>query len=399
MGMASPNTISLGEALLPKQKKKAASPDGYKKMSTSFSSPGRASHASEVAGLRAHMPLETNLKDRKEQDRTLQIAAMYLGKVEMPAWVDQAINAAEPVAHGIVDVCVMVSPYVVQAVKYGMHLYDVCPVEILTALYGLALCFFGGFYVAAISAIAAFDLSGGAQISMYIQDLKEEWEAVAEMSAEDDKEDLDGDGVADVLQMSKRDLAIRKVQLFMTQVNPDRITLAIGGLYQAFLGMLITVQFKFAQTVALAVSLADNARKPMAYVLTPLLAKALPEETHVWINPAINYFCKFIGLTFAWTVQRVVACVQSAINGGHICAVNLMEFGAKRLGIEFDHTTTMIDEYVGWGLAALGIWFQITSGFALSFPFNILLLPLTIVEFFLEWAVTFMSEPSIQPTL
>ena len=46
-----------------------------------------------------------------------------------------------------------------------------------------------------------------------------------------------------------------------------------------------------------------------------------------------------------------------------------------------------MDEIVGWTVAAVGLYFQFSNGMALPFPFNILLLPLTIVEKVLRYLV------------
>jgi hypothetical protein len=42
---------------------------------------------------------------------------------------------------------------------------------------------------------------------------------------------------------------------------------------------------------------------------------------------------------------------------------------------------------VGYGLALVGLVFQLTSGFALPFPLNILLFPVTLLEYVLVWLV------------
>ena len=41
---------------------------------------------------------------------------------------------------------------------------------------------------------------------------------------------------------------------------------------------------------------------------------------------------------------------------------------------------TMLDEYAGWALAALGVYSQVSNAFGVPFPFNLLLWPVSIVE-------------------
>ena len=44
---------------------------------------------------------------------------------------------------------------------------------------------------------------------------------------------------------------------------------------------------------------------------------------------------------------------------------------------------TWADEILGASLAAVGFWYQLTAGFSLPFPVNIILAPLS----FVEWAI------------
>jgi hypothetical protein len=43
-----------------------------------------------------------------------------------------------------------------------------------------------------------------------------------------------------------------------------------------------------------------------------------------------------------------------------------------------------LDEAIGYSVAAFGFGFQFFSGFTLPFPFNIIFLPLTLIEWFLR---------------
>ena len=46
-----------------------------------------------------------------------------------------------------------------------------------------------------------------------------------------------------------------------------------------------------------------------------------------------------------------------------------------------------IDTVLGYSVALLGLWFQLSYGFALPFPLNVLLFPFTILEYALVWMV------------
>lgn len=124
-------------------------------------------------------------------------------------------------------------------------------------------------------------MSGGTEIQACFSDLCEEFNRVMELSDSDDKEDKDGDGVVDVKQVNHTELVQRKLLLVASTVDPDKVTNALAGLYQGFLSILMTVKFEFAQTIALAMSIAENARKPFAWALTPFLIKVLPPDSEV----------------------------------------------------------------------------------------------------------------------
>ena len=57
----------------------------------------------------------------------------------------------------------------------------------------------------------------------------------------------------------------------------------------------------------------------------------------------------------------------------------------------FNPEESLLDEAIGYSLAALGFGFQIFNGFALPFPLNLVFLPLTIVEWFLRIQISMES--------
>ena len=54
-------------------------------------------------------------------------------------------------------------------------------------------------------------------------------------------------------------------------------------------------------------------------------------------------------------------------------------------------STSYADEVIAYSLAAFGIYTQIFSGFDIFFPLDIVLLPLTAIEWFLRYQLTFGS--------
>ena len=92
----------------------------------------------------------------------------------------------------------------------------------------------------------------------------------------------------------------------------------------------------------------------------------------------------------------IISAFYSGLRGGKIFATALFSLLDERgclewLGAEgkpFDHDESHLDELVGYTLAAVGFIWQITSGFRLPFPLNLIFLPLTIIEWFLRWQIS-----------
>ncbi|CAM9710246.1 unnamed protein product, partial [Choristocarpus tenellus] len=124
------------------------------------------------------------------------------------------------------------------------------------------------------------------------------------------------------------------------------------------MGIIVVLKFRFARTVALAVSIGNNMRPIAARFLGPGLAFVIPKEYHQWIAPLINYTCKLVAMTIAWWIQRVISTLQSAIKGGLMFARYLLSFLSERTSMKVNHEDTFIDEALGWTLAFLGAYFQ-----------------------------------------
>jgi hypothetical protein len=88
-------------------------------------------------------------------------------------------------------------------------------------------------------------------------------------------------------------------------------------------------------------------------------------------------------VSVAWTVQRIISAFHSAMRGGLMCARNFMLYLSEMKVLKIDPEVTMLDELAGYGLAALGLYFQLSYGFSLPFPLNVLLFPFTVMEYLL----------------
>lgn len=287
--------------------------------------------------------------------------------------------------------CSELTPYVEKAYYKGMEYWEMLkpykPELLLPSLIGFIMCFFGGSFLTLIAAVEAFKLCGYentvANITIIYHDIKK----VIDASLADDKKDDDNDGTADVLQVSNAELVKRKVLLILRTVDPNRITLAIAAINAGFLGVIATLKLQFAKTITLGNAIADTIEAPVDRYVIPKVEPHIPEEYRKWIRPVISYSIRSVAISIAWFVQRIISALHSALRGGLMCSRNILKYLSVMKIYELDEKDTYLDEVVGYGLAVVGLLFQLTSGFSLPFPLNLLLFPFTIVEYILVWFV------------
>ena len=264
-----------------------------------------------------------------------------------------------PVINFTLEAIDLITPFIVKAIKVGRAIYNYLPTTIIEALGGLAMCFFGGLYPLTVAAVETFRVSGGTEALKYLNDIWEESKLVYKANKEDNKVDADGDGIADVKQMSAKAVATRKVSLVLKTINPSKLLEAYGGLAKAFAGVCATLKLQFAKVISLAVSIADAMRPVMTKLVGPIMVALVPKDYQKWISPLIDVFCKFVAGSIAWFMYRVVAAVHSGIIGGLICTRALMRFANEKKLLSWKHEDTMLDEYLGWAIAAVGVYYQV----------------------------------------
>ena len=126
--------------------------------------------------------------------------------------------------HSLLDIWTQLGPYK--------------PELLIPSFCGLVMCFFGGSFPMLIAAVEAYKMVGYESSLKCIRDLSDDFNKFLQASKQDDDRDENNDGIADVLQISKKDLAQRKVLLFLKTVDPKRVTEAIAGLNAGFLAVV-----------------------------------------------------------------------------------------------------------------------------------------------------------------
>ena len=127
---------------------------------------------------------------------------------------------------------------------------------------------------------------------------------------------------------------------------------------------------------------------PILRYVGPIMEKATPPEYRKWVKPFLSYAVQSMAISLAWTLQRIISAFHSAIRGGLMFSRNILRYLSEMKYIHINHEETVVDEVVGYAIAIIGLWFQLSLGFGLPFPLNIILFPFSILEYFLMWAVS-----------
>ena len=101
----------------------------------------------------------------------------------------------------------------------------------------------------------------------------------------------------------------------------------------------------------------------------------------------LKWVCTFKHSYFL-QVQQIISAFHSGIRGGLLFARQLIKFTNLHGWTNIDADESIIDEAVGWAMAFLGIYVQLSHNFGLPMPFNLLLLPFRVLEYVIYWSVT-----------
>eukprot|EP00811_Abedinium_folium_P035527 NODE_8312_length_1505_cov_20.185051.p2 GENE.NODE_8312_length_1505_cov_20.185051~~NODE_8312_length_1505_cov_20.185051.p2 ORF type:complete len:347 (-),score=100.44 NODE_8312_length_1505_cov_20.185051:338-1378(-) len=290
------------------------------------------------------------------------------------------------IAHMVVGL-IVAWPYILKGVGIVHKYAEKIPANIAQGIIGFFMCCFGGVFPAIIAAVEAWRLCGGHEALMNVTTIGQQLTKIEEASKKDDKVDADGDGIADVNQITGSQLLQRKTLLAMSTINPEELNGALAGLFQGWVGVIATLKVQFARTVTLGTSIGEMLNKPCHDIIAPMVKPLMSEEHQKWVPVILQWACKVVGITIAWWIQRVLSAVHSAIRGGKMLGAQLINEANRRGIISFSDKDTQIDEMIGWGLALLGFLIQLSYGFRLPLLFRIFLFPLEILEGYIVWEV------------
>jgi len=224
-------------------------------------------------------------------------------------------------------------------------------------------------------------------------DIAEEAVIIIEESKKDDDKDDDKDGIKDVNQITSKEYIMRKSTLVITKMNPAKVDKAMGTIYKVWLSVIAVLTVKFARTIALALSISEYIKVPLNRYIAPIVQAATPDEYDKWIPILFGWFVKGIAISIAWYIQAVISAITSALVGAlmisrAILTISRNKQSALKKVIPEDLADTQIDEWMSYGLAALGVYVQFKMNFDIKFPLNIPLFPFEFAEYYIRWSVT-----------
>jgi hypothetical protein len=312
-----------------------------------------------------------------------------------------AKNVALCLRYGVRPAIIVTGWYIKIGIKVYTF-YQKLPLNYMQMVYGLGLCFAGGSFFATLAAMEAAKQFGGQALLDELALIWEQAQVAEKASAADDKVDADNDGVADVQQIDPGALVNRKAKVCMAAVeDPERLVNALQFLFSAWMSVIATLKFRFAQYVAIALGLADMISLPVTRVLGYPIAMMMGEDLKHWVPTIITTIIKIICVSLVTFLVSVREGFYSGLRGGSLFAEGLInELGARgvmdkvpawvpevMVSRPYNADLSYLDEFIGWPLAAAGFIYQLMNGFVLEFPYNLMLFPLVIFEWVLRFNV------------
>ena len=264
----------------------------------------------------------TSTEKSKQHDQSL-VAAALAGPVPKLAHLLQ--ENALPAAHVLGQAVNVVGPLYLRAFKLGTQFYNHAPLDLIQAAMGLGLCFFGGAYCASIAAAEAFNLATWSTTRSALEDIWADLCVIREAVDKDsDAQSKKHDG-APPPERTPAELAQHKLRVALLAVqDPQKLSIAVGGLWAAWLAVIGTLRLQIAKTITLGVSIAQMLDAPALRYGVPVLAHVAPPEYHHWLPVAVRTLAKLIAVALAWYLKVVIAAAQSALRGGLLCSRAVM---------------------------------------------------------------------------
>lgn len=342
------------------------------------------------------LEMATTVKQRSKGENNSALASGVADSLfsYAPEWAQPYLKKLDPVIRGVswaINASGPVFDFLYSSYVKIYALLEPYDPELLFPMFmGLMMILFGGYFMLTIACVEAYRISGWDTTRRCLIDIYANYIRVKEASAKDDQLDEDNDGVADVQQISEKELVTRKLKLFLRSCDPVQVSDALSGIYTGFLGVVATLQIQFARTLALGVSIGEAVHKPIHHVFRPILEALIHRDYHPWIDVIIRYSCKLFGVWLAMLLHRVLAAFHSAVRGAQIFTEAFAVYTAKRGYM--DLSAGYWDEIFAGIVAFFGLTMQLKTGFSLPWILAIPLFPLLFVEKMLTFTLAYKAN-------
>jgi len=287
--------------------------------------------------------------------------------------------------------------------------------EYFQLVFGAVLLFFGGTFAMSIACYMAIRLSGWDTIKSSWNTLKRNYREGTEAFHNDPAAqkffDADGDGKVSAEEVAKvgkkffagtaeeKKMVLMNLRCVFVAIDPNEVMIGVGGLWQTAIAVLATLRSQFAADVALGVSIGEMMSNQVGKYLKPMVRKWFAEDLKQWGDFLIDGGCRFIGISVALLLVRVVSALHSAVLGGQMIAKYVLKFLSNTQNIphtsgdglkSVDVESTTLFMAIQYGLAGIGFYWQISQGFGLnSVWLRMLLLPFSMCEMVLTFLAAY----------
>eukprot|EP00546_Thalassionema_frauenfeldii_P019646 CAMPEP_0178900974 /NCGR_PEP_ID=MMETSP0786-20121207/3762_1 /TAXON_ID=186022 /ORGANISM="Thalassionema frauenfeldii, Strain CCMP 1798" /LENGTH=372 /DNA_ID=CAMNT_0020572019 /DNA_START=405 /DNA_END=1520 /DNA_ORIENTATION=+ len=269
-------------------------------------------------------------------------------------------------------------PPLFAAVRSITSFYRSLPKDALIAQIGLVYCFCGGCYPVLFAAIQAAKVAGLKDMLSALNDLIDEATIATETAKKENQYET----------TSFQDALSKTTVVVMKAIDPVKINAACMSLYTAWLGISVVLEREFAKTINYALTLGSYVEPILDHLLAPPAYLIVSDEYHQWIPFGLGWISKAIAIRVAWRLQRVLTACTSSLIGGLMFSRALMrmmhkESRSQRRGVKKRANSVLLEEALGYVVAAAGIYVQLGDGSldpSIKFPFTLLTWPFNIAE-------------------
>merc|ERR1712032_871878 len=332
-----------------------------------------------------------NSKVNAADERSPKVATIEEWSKKAPEKMRPYILKAAPYLVMAQELFIATLPFLIQAYNFVLWAWEQLqpyhPQELLPVVVGITMAFLGGEFPVLMAAVEAYRQIGWEDTWKAVQHLYANARVVLQEHQKDDQRDDDGDGIPDTQQITQAEYVQRKTMLVLRTVNPEESTKALEAVAQGAAAVIAVLKVKFAKIIALGASIGDCLRAPVMTYCLPRLKPLLPDDLQKWAAPFLSYIYKVVAITLTWWIQRFISAAHSAVRGGHMAGQGVVNYLHKFGYIKTHADDTYADEIAGGIIAFAGFFWQVSIGFRLFFPLNLLLLPVSIAEYIMVWII------------